>query len=129
MASLGENEAPLAPPQGSEDPPPQADAAPEPEDPLFDPDRWVEFELRWPSGNKVDRVFREQNVECFVQWLEAGIFDGVARIPVSEDGDTALGGYMLFWGTTPLREGQTFGWYGIPNGAVLTLVRDSVCDP
>ena len=91
---------------------------------------WVEFELRWPSGNKVDRVFRQQNVKNFIQWLNEGIFEfpPVPIIPADED-DELLGGYMLFWGTTELLCGQTFGWYGIPNGAVLTLVRESVCDP
>ena len=89
---------------------------------------WVEFELRWPSGNKVDRIFREQNVGNFIQWLDEGMFDEVPRSPVDEDGNWQ-DGYMLFWGTTELLCGQTFGWYGIPNGAVLTLVRESVCDP
>ena len=87
--------------------------------------RLFTFDLRWPSGTLIKHfeVF-DLSVERFTQDMDEGLIAGMPRAATDIAGNW-LESYYIAWGTQVLQDGQWLSDYDIPQGATLTVLRQT----
>ena len=87
--------------------------------------RLITFDLRWPSGTLIRHfeVF-DLSVEQFKQSMDEGLIEEMPRAATGIAGNR-LESYNIAWGTQMLQDGQWLSDYDIPQGATLTVLRQT----
>ena len=87
--------------------------------------RLFTFDLRWPSGALIEHfeVF-DLSVERLTQDMDEGLIAGLPRAATDVAGNW-LESYHIAWGTQVLQDGQWLSDYDIPQGATITVLRQT----
>ena len=85
----------------------------------------LSFDLRWPSGTLIKHIETfDISVERFKQDMHEGLIEEIPR-PTTDIGGIWVEFYDIVWGTQVLQDGQWLSDYDIPQGATLTLLRQT----